>query len=195
MEIKKENVINAYMVGDNSVKEMLRAMFPDIEFVTEKQPEKRPITERVKTFEDACRELGDNHPFVLQYNTLRDNGGNGIDVADIAANLKLRIVCAALNEGWEPKFTKTEWRWYPLLYLWTSEELAEKNADWKRDRHLISVDDYKTGYAGFAFERSYAPSSSDTYIDTRLCLKNAALANYCGKQFINLWADLNLIRR
>ena len=65
MEIKKENVVNAYMAGDNSVKEMLRNMFPDIDFEADNVAENRPITERVKTFEDACSELGADKAFVL----------------------------------------------------------------------------------------------------------------------------------
>ena len=34
MEIKKENIVNAYQNGDESVKKMLRTMFPNIEFET-----------------------------------------------------------------------------------------------------------------------------------------------------------------
>lgn len=48
MEIEKENVVNAYMAGDDSVKNALRAMFPDIDFEAEKQAEKRHVTERAQ---------------------------------------------------------------------------------------------------------------------------------------------------
>lgn len=197
MEIKKENVVNAYMAGDNSVKEMLRAMFPDIEFKAEKQAKISPITERVKTFEDACRELGGEHQFVMAFDSYLDNVHDAhIQDADIIAYLKLRIICAALNEGWEPRFTEDEWRWYSWFFLLTSEELDEKNEEWKQARHLISTGDFHTGYAGFACACSHhAPSNTAAYIGSRLCLKNEALADYCGKQFIELWADFNLIRR
>ena len=197
MEIKKENVVNAYMAGDNSVKEMLRAMFPDIEFEAEKKTENRYITERVKTFEDACRELGGEHQFVMAFDSYLDNVHDAhIQDADIIAYLKLRIICAALNEGWEPRFTEDEWRWYSWFFLLTSEELDEKNEEWKQARHLISTGDFHTGYAGFAFARSVnAPSAAVASVGSRLCLKNEALADYCGKQFIELWADFNLIRR
>ena len=197
MEIKKENVVNAYMAGDNSVKEMLRAMFPDIEFEADKKTENRYITERVKTFEDACRELGGEHQFVMAFDSYLDNVHDAhIQDADIIAYLKLRIICAALNEGWEPRFTEDEWRWYSWFFLLTSEELDEKNEEWKQARHLISTGDFHTGYAGFAFARSVnAPSAAVASVGSRLCLKNEALADYCGKQFIELWADFNLIRR
>lgn len=197
MEIKKENVVNAYMAGDNSVKEMLRAMFPDVEFEADNRAENRPITERVKTFEDACRELGGEHQFVMAFDSYLDNVHDAhIEDADIIAYLKLRIICAALNEGWKPQFTKDEWRWYPWFFLWTSEELDEKDNEWKQDRRLMSTGDFHTGFAGFVCAQSYyAPSIADVHFGSRLCLKNEALAKYCGKQFIELWADFKLIRR
>lgn len=199
MEIKKENVINAYMAGDNSVKEMLRTMFPNIEFEADNRAENRPITERVKTFEDACRELGGEHPFVMAFDSYLDNVHDAhIEDADIIAYLKLRIICAALNEGWKPQFTEDEWRWYPWFFLWTSEELDEKNKneEWKQNSHLMSTGDFHTGYAGFASAGSRdAPSNASALVGSHLYLKNEALADYCGKQFIELWADFKLIRR
>lgn len=200
MEIKRENVVKAYMAGDNNVKEMLRAIFPDIDFEAEKQTEKRPITERVKTFEDACKELGTNHPLVLQYefNYNAEGGWNdSAETRDFSAYLKLRIVCAALNEGWEPQFMENEWRWYPWHFLWTAEELADKDEEWKCSHALIDTGDYQQeGYAGFAYANSFNYSShSDATFGSRLCLKDEALADYCGKQFIELWADFKLIRR
>lgn len=196
MEVKKENVVNAYMAGDNSVKNALRAMFPDIDF----EDEKRPVTERVKTFEDACRELGNDNPFVVAYNTIHADTYVEEEVEkaqDLIAFLKLRIVCAALNEGWEPQFTKDEWRWYPWHYLWTAEELADKDEDWKRSHALIDTGDYQQeGFAGFASAfSSCAPSVPLTDVGSRLCFKSEALSDYCGTQFIRLWADFKLCRR
>lgn len=193
MEIKKENVIKAYMAGDNNVKEMLRTMFPDIDF----EAEERPVTERIKTFEDACRELGEDNALVINYrNFIKENGEKDISMADIVAYMKLRIVCAALNEGWEPQFTENEWRWYPWHFLWTAEELADKDEEWKRSHALIDTGDYQQeGYAGFAYANSFNYSShSDATFGSRLCLKDEALADFCGKQFIELWADFKLIR-
>lgn len=199
IEIKKENVVNTYLAGDNKVKKMLRTMFPDVEFESGTQADTRPITDRVKTFEDACRELGDKHPFVIQYREIYDNfldGAAPSNCCDIVAYLKLRIICTALNEGLEPKLTEDEIRWYPCFFLWTSEELDKKDEEWKQDKHLISTDDFHTGYAGFAFANSNnAPSFTIASFVSRPCLKSEALADYCGKQFINIWADFNLIRR
>ena len=160
----------------------------------------KDVTERIKTFEDACEELGNEHPFVRAYKGYAKNISeeNKNDVDDVIAYLKLRIIVAALNEGWEPKFTKDEWRWYPWFKLWTGKELSMiGKAGWKDDRHLIMIGDkYQSEYAGLACAYSTnAPSSSYTYFGSRLCLKSEALATYCGKQFINLWADFVLIKK
>ena len=157
----------------------------------------KDIMERVKTFEDACRELGEDHPFVRSYNGYANNiHENNKNDTDILAYLKLRIICAALNEGWEPQFTEDEWRYYPWFTLWTEDELSEKSDEWKTDRHLISTGEYQTDYAGLVCASSYnAPSDSYAAVGSRLCLKSDTLAVYCGKQFINIWADFCLIRK
>lgn len=157
----------------------------------------KDIMERVKTFEDACRELGEDHPFVRSYNGYANNiHENNKNDTDILAYLKLRIICAALNEGWEPLFTEDEWRYYPWFTLWTEDELSEKSDEWKTDRHLISTGEYQTDYAGLACATSNdAPSGTAAFVGSRLCLKSDTLAVYCGKQFINIWADFCLIRK
>ena len=57
---------------------------------------KKPVTERIKTFEDACKELG-NHPFVKEYALI--NPFTNFYSKDLIAYLKLRIITAALNEA------------------------------------------------------------------------------------------------
>lgn len=201
-EIKQpslEQVQAAYQNAGNSpeIQALLRTLYGDA--VEQGATDNRPVTERIKTFEDAMRELGDDHPLVVQFDEIFANhldGANQHDSADLLAYLQLRIVCAALNEGWEPEFTESEVRWYPWHLLWTTDELASKSDEWKRDRHLLSSGDYQTEYAGFAYAASIsAPSTTYAYIGSRLCLKSEALAVYCGKQFIELWADYRLIRR
>ena len=199
MEIKKENIVNAYAKGDNSVKEMLRTMFPDIKFETAQAAENRPVTERIKTFEDACRELGEEHPFVRQWASFVGSSfdeGVDKDNADLYAYYKLRIITAALNEGWQPKFTDDEWRWYPWFYLYTEAELEGKDDEWKQSHTVIATGDYDTEFAGFADAGSgHAPSSTSAYVGSRLCYRSEALADYSGRQFADLWADFNLIRK
>ena len=201
MEIKKENVLDALNTASESAKEVILALFPELKEETAQKAEKRPITERIKTFEDACRELGEEHPLIQAYRQLleiatcedymRETFG-----ADTVSYLKLRIICAALNEGWEPKFTEDEWRYYPWFWLYTQDEINDMNEDEKTDRRLMSTGDYQTGYAGLASATSYnAPSYANTNVGSQLCLKSDTLAVYCGKQFIDIWADFCLIHK
>ncbi len=191
MEIKNENIMAAYNAADESGKQMLRAMFPDMEWNTA-QTDNRPITERIKTFEDACNALGEDHPFVAAYNAVEDLDEWG---EDLEAYLKLRIITAALNEGWEPQFTQDEDRWFPWFVLWT-EELTGKSDEWKRERRLTTMQYHRGEYAGLASAYSYsAPSYTSAFVGSRLCFKSDTLAEYAGKQFIKLWMDFYLIRK
>lgn len=197
MEIKIENAKAALKTADESVKKVLLALLPELNETEAQTAANRTITERVKTLEDACRELGADHSFVLAYqNTNLRDPEVAEENRDILAYLKLRIIAAALNEGWKPQFTEDEERWYPWFTLWTEEELSEKSDEWKADRHLISTGDYSGDWAGFAFSTSFdAPSGSGAVFDSRLCFKSEALATYCGKQFIKFWADFNMIKK
>lgn len=196
IEVKRDDLRELYQVLTNypaiskeQVQNEMHKVFGEDTF------KPKDITERVKTFEDACRELGEEHPFVSAY-TAWIKHEEFDDQEDILAYMKLRIICAALNEGWEPQFTEDEWRYYPWNILWTEEELSEKSDEWKTDRHLISTGEYQTDYAGLAYANSYnAPSGTAALLGSRLCLKSDTLAVYCGKQFINIWADFYLIRK
>lgn len=190
MEIKIENVKAAFNTADESGKKLLLALFPELSSETAQKADNRPVTERIKTFEDAMLELGEEHPFVKEWHL-----GENLS-PELEAYLQLRVICAALNEGWEPKFTEEESRWYPWFWLYTIDEIERMDEQQKQDRNLMFTGDYITDYAGFACARSnYAPSSTNARIGSRLCLKSEALAVYCGKQFIDLWADFNLVRR
>lgn len=158
----------------------------------------KDVTERIKTFEDACAELGNEHPFVKSYEKYVNIASDEEDEeADVIAYLKLRIIVAALNEWWKPKFTKDELRWYPCFKLWTGKELSMiGKAGWKDDKHIISIDGYLGDYAAFiCSELSYICPGTAAYIGSHLCFKSKELAEYCGKQFISLWADFYLIKK
>ena len=196
MEIKIENAKAALKTADESVKKVLLALLPELKETEAPRAANRPIIERVKTFEDACRELGEDNHLVEQYRVIEENAVFTSDGNDIFTYLKLRIIVAALNEGWEPQFTEDEERWYPWFTLWTEEELSGRSDEWKATLHLISTGDYSGDYMGFAFTYSGNSSSFSTAIYcSRLCFKSEALATYCGKQFTSLWADLNMIKK
>lgn len=191
IEVKRDDLRELYQVLTNypaiskeQVQNEMHKVFGEDTF------KPKDIMERVKTFEDACHELG-----IEPDKWLQDKAELGFE-PDVIAYMKLRIICKALNEGWEPQFTEDEWRYYPWFTLWTEDELSEKSDEWKTDRHLISTGEYQTDYAGLAYAGSnFAPSNANAYIGSRLCLKSDTLAVYCGKQFINIWADFCLIRK
>lgn len=189
MDIKKENVLAAYetarKAGADSTMKVLEQLFGEETF------KPKDIMERVKTFEDACKELGEEHPFVKEWSYWQ-----GCCSVDLAAYLKIRIIVTALNEGWEPQFTEDEWRYYPWFWLYTQAEIDSMDEEERQDRRMMSTGDYQTDYAGFASAYSlYSPSNTTAYFGSRLCLKSDTLAVYCGKQFIDLWADFYLIRK
>lgn len=188
IEIQKSNALAAYdaarEAGADSTMKVLEALFGEETF------KPKDVTERIKTFEDACKELG-----IEAGKWLQDRAELGFE-PDVIAYMKLRIICAALNEGWIPQFISGERRYYPWFWLYTEQEIQDMDEEEKIDRHLTPTGDYRTGYAGFASAHSsYAPSATYASFGSRLCLKSAALAVYCGKQFIDIWADFSLIRR
>lgn len=158
--------------------------------VDEQVKDNRPVTERIKTFEDACNELGEDHPFVRSYNGYASNiHEDNKNDTDILAYLKLRIITAALNEGWEPQFTTDEWRYFPYFYLYTQEEIDAMDEE---DKHRVVYRSYNYANASGGVSFAYAHSdSSDTYanIGSRLAFKTRELAKYAGEQFIEIWAD------
>lgn len=189
MEIKKENLVAAYNTADDSGKKLLQALFPEAQFETPQAADNRPVTERIKTFADAAKAIGITDPESWE------DGYSGVE-PDILAYFKLRIIVQALNEGWKPQFTTEEWRYYPWFWLYTEQEIEDMDDDEKQDRRLMSTGDYVTDYAGFAYANSAdVPSITDAHLGSRLCLKTSELATYCGKQFIDIWADYLLIRK
>lgn len=180
--------------GSNpEIQTLLRTLYGDAVEV-----DNRLVTERIKSFEDALDELevraanGDNTAKMLY-----DDWHNvTTDSDDLIAFLKLRIVCAALNEGWEPKHTEDEVRYYPWHWLYTQDELNDMREEEKINRCMLPTGEYQTEYAGFGCASSAnAPSYTYAYIGSRLCLRSDELAVYCGKQFIKLWADFKLIHK
>lgn len=146
------------------------------------EPEK-DVRKRIKTFEDACREIGID---AEAWN--RDKISLGLE-PDVLAFLKLRIIVKALNEGWEPQFTEDECRYYPWFILYTREEYN------KLDEEEKSRVVYRSNYNANAFGGvSCAVANNDSLltnavIGVRLAFKTSELAAYCGRQFLDIWAD------
>lgn len=152
------------------------------------QVDNRPVTERIKTFDDALRELGEEHDAVKTYRALM---GESVydDAKDILAYLKLRVITAALNDGWQPQFTEDETRWY----VWYGISLRDNIEDLDDEDKSRVVG--RSRYNGYAFGglvcacADSASSSSYSANGSRLAFKTEALAEYAGKQFAELYGN------
>ena len=157
--------------------------------VDEPKVDNRPVTERIKTFTDACNVLGDEHPLVTQYRLTAAAYKGDPMTEDFIAYLKLRIIVAALNEGWEPKFEKGEYRYFPRFYFYTKEEY-DKLDDEVKGRCVLRSGYYTNSYYGFDLTITYHDASySFTCFGSRLAFRTRELAAYAGRQFTEEWAD------
>ena len=183
IQIKQENVLNAYKNASKEQKELLEHLFGSEVF------KPKDVRERIKTFHDAYCELGNEHPFVKSYEKYVNTASG--EEADVISYLKLRIIAAALNEGWKPQFTEDEYRYYPWFYLLTEEEISEKSEEWKKEHSLWlfgGASNYGAlcGLAAAASGNAWSCSASP--FSARLAVKSEELAVYFGKQFIDIWA-------
>lgn len=164
IEIKKDNVLAVYNTARNTndygTLHALESLF-GIDFFKPKD-----IKERIKTFDDAIQELGEEHPYVKAYREwMKVRLANQ---KDIEAYLKLRIIAAALNEGWEPKFTKDEWRYFPWFYIYSKEELEEMDEE-ERSRVVGRASNNANANGGLAYANANnASSNSNTNNGSRL---------------------------
>lgn len=121
--------------------------------------QKIKITERVKTFEDACKVA------------VMDLVTSNTDTLDEIAYKKIKIIVAALNEGWEPDWRDSnEWKYYPYFGL-------NKND--------------APGVGFRFFDRAYGLGASS--VGSRLVFKTKELALYAGKQFESTYKEYFVI--
>jgi len=155
LQVLKSNAIAAYKRGTPSEKILLATLFGEKNLFTD-------ITDRVKTFEDACEVLGINDE--------KSSGDVNIHIHDISkdaksieAYCKLIIIARALNEGWTPDWNDTnQYKWFPWFKM----------------------------KAGFGFSHSGCVRwPANTNVGSRLCFKTEALAEYAGKQFESIYND------
>ena len=181
--ILKENVLNAYQQATEEQKALLENMFGKDMF------KPKNIMERVKTFDDACNELGEEHSYVQEYRGVANI--NFDFTQDIIAYIKLRIICAALNEGWKPTFSDGECRYYPWFYIYNQNEYEKLNKDEKKKCRVVgrqSYDAYALGFVVFS-SVNISTSYSYSYHGSQIIFKTRELAEYCEKQFIDIWSD------
>ena len=150
----------------------------------------KDVKDRIKTFEDAINELGEGHKFVVEYTALKGSTLSN----DVIAYLKLRIISAALNEGWEPQFTEDEYRYFPWFCLYTKREIEQMSEDRSKGLCLWGGSARCGTYCGLGYSGSgHDFSLSHACCGASLTLKTRELAIYSGKQFIDIWKDFVII--
>lgn len=144
----KADVIKEYDNGSTTTKKLLRKIFPGESF-------DKGIMDKVKTFEDACKLMKLTPAKVT----------SSIDTKDEAAYKKLKVIAAALNQGWKPDWSNTgETKYYPWFKIHPKSGLG------------LSCD-------------GYVVTDSYSRVGSRLCFKSEELAVYAGKQFTAIYAD------
>lgn len=146
--------------GRRSIKEALGETFSTV----------LPITDRVQSYDDAVCELGKNHPYVEFAQKIasiyKEEAGE-----DVVAYLKLRVIVAALNEGWNPNFTEKEIRYYPTFVM---------NKDINSELPVVKV------YVCKPVEESYNARQNNPC----LSFKSEHLAIYAAKTFTDIYGTL-----
>lgn len=189
IKVSTENVQKAFhAAGENpEIQELLINLFGRENVEPVQKP--KAVTDRIKTFEDAYNELGDKHPYCIAFDSIYQDDSVIPSIGDVYSYLKLRIICAALNEGWEPQFTEDEYRWYPLFELKTKEEIDDMNEE-DKGCVVCRSNSGASASGGLVYADSYSASSSaSTSSASRLVFKSSGLAGYAGRQFIDIWAD------
>ena len=188
--INKDNILNAYKQATEEQKELLENMFGKDIF----QP--KDIRERVKTFADAVEILGKDNQSVIDFHAVSNYIlnyaiANKYCSRDILAYAKLRVIVNALNEGWNPTFNDDEYIYYPALYRYTKKEYDELNENQKKELIVVGQSKIKLNEnCGDIYALQVSTSSYSVFSNGyHLALRTWELAEYCGKQFIDIWFD------
>jgi hypothetical protein len=84
------------------------------------------ITEKIKSFEDACEFLGLDPNELPAVDNLPEK-----DRKSITAYYKLIIITRAINQGWEPIWSDTkEYKWWNYFYTSSASGFVCSNADY-----------------------------------------------------------------
>jgi hypothetical protein len=109
----------------------------------------------IKTFEDVCTELELTQEDLLHI--------HNDDTPDEVAYKKLKIIIAAINQGWIPDWNNSdEKKWWPYFNL----------------------------SSGFGFSNTcYYYDDAGTTVGSRLCFESQEKAAYAGEQFLDLYKE------
>lgn len=151
IEIKKDDALKAHENAKNSGKKLLEDLLGKKTF-------RKDVMDRIKTFSDVLEEL--------DYDPEAFKDMNEHTTSDEEAYRKLKMICKALNEGWEPNWDDSnEYKYYPWFYM---------------------------GSSAFRFDDcDYWLTVSG--VGSRLCFKSRKLAEYAGKQFESVYKQFMTI--
>jgi hypothetical protein len=108
IQITAQKALELYPTAAGTFKSLLEEEFGK-DFLSQ------DITDKVKSFEDACAQLGISVSDVL----------SGSDTPDEAAYKKLKVIVRALNQGWTPDWTDgDQYKHYPWFDLSSGSGLA-----------------------------------------------------------------------
>ena len=192
IEFSDEQLVALYRTGGDEARKAIKEALGD-EF-----SKTIPVTSRVKTFDDAVRELGEDHPAVKAWRSIKYGyvvSDTDPETADIMAYATLRVITEALNEGWKPQFTEGERRWYAWYDLLSKSDIEEMSDEEKEERRVVGRAS-GNAYAGGGLVFSHASvvsTGSYTSFGSRLAFKNEELAEYAAKQFGDIYADFCFI--
>ena len=105
LNLEQSNAIKAYKEGTPSDKLLLERLYG-------KEVFNLKITDRVKSFEDACEVL-DINPYLPDVSLLEESLQSSV-----VATYKLQVIIKALNEGWSPNWNNSsEYKYYPWFNM------------------------------------------------------------------------------
>lgn len=190
IDFSKEQLLSIYRSGGNEARLAIKEALGD-EFAST-----LPVTERIKTLDDAVSELGEDNPAVKAYRSIKYGyaiSETDPETADIMAYAALRVIVEALNEGWKPQFTKGEWRWYAWYDLVSPEQIEDMSEE-EKCRVVGRAYSNAGAYGGLVCSNANSVSTgSNTVYGSRLAFKNEELAEYAAKQFGEIFADFCFI--
>lgn len=157
LQIKQDSLLVAFRNAGKEGKQVLSDLFGKQVALYDN------ITDRVKSFEDACQVLG------ISTNVPEVKGLPRKHQKAIIANYKLIVIAEALNEGWKPNWQDSdEYKYYPWF------------------------DMSNPAGVGYSYTLN-AASNTHAHFGSRLCLKNRELAIYFGQTFTDLFNDSLLL--
>ena len=130
------------------------------------------ITNRVKSYADACKVLGIEP---MDESGMKAQGFR----KDEITRRQLETITEALNEGWKPNWADTnEYKYYP----WFDIEVSRVQTE--------DVDTLGAGAGLSCANADYAASGTIADIGSRLCFHDRETARYAGRTFTDLYAQI-----